>query len=84
MFYNQQAESEVRTLKQYVLGELETTYVGKAYAEYQRCNSQKASELENEVKKLISEYNLTATVAKGFLEYMRLVIDGCSCIPKEK
>lgn len=68
----------------YVLDELESTYAGKAYAEYQRCNSQKASDLEKEVKNLLAEYNLTATVAKGFLEYMKLVIDGCSYIPKEK
>lgn len=33
---------------------------------------------------LISEYNLSATAAKGFLEYMKLVIDGCSYIPKKE
>jgi hypothetical protein len=64
--------------------ELEKTYEGKHYSYYRQCNGQQASELEKNVKMLIAENNLTATVSKGFLEYMKLVIDGCSYLPKEK
>lgn len=68
----------------YILDELEKTYEGKSYARYRNCNGQKTAKLETEVKRLISEKNLTATVAKGFLEYMKLVIDGCSYLPQEE
>lgn len=66
------------------LDELKKTYEGKVYIKYWQRNSQKISELEKNIKMMVSENNLTATVAKGFLEYMKLVIDGCSCLPKEK
>jgi hypothetical protein len=40
--------------------------------------------LEKAVKELIAENDLTVTQAKGFLRYMRILIEECSCLPKEK
>lgn len=64
--------------------EVSKTYEGKMYLTFRQRNSQKARELEQTVKELISENNLTVTYAKGFLEYMRIIVDGCSHIPKQK
>lgn len=47
-------------------------------------NYKDIGELTGSVKELIAQYGLSASEAQGFLEYMKLVIDGCSYIPKEK
>lgn len=49
-----------------------------------KCNGQKMNNLEKAVKELIAENDLTVTQAKGFLRYMRILIEECSCLPKEK
>lgn len=47
-------------------------------------NRQDVSNLISDTKALIAQHNLSVSEAKGFLDYMKLVIDDCSCIPKEK
>lgn len=49
-----------------------------------KCNGRKMNNLEKAVKELIAENDLTVTQAKGFLRYMRILIEECSCLPKEK
>lgn len=47
-------------------------------------NGQDISELIADTKALIAQHNLSVLEAKGFLDYMKLVIEGCSCIPQKK
>lgn len=47
-------------------------------------NGQDMGNLISDTKSLIAQHNLSVSEAKGFLDYMKLVIDGCSCIPQEK
>lgn len=61
-----------------------SSYEGQMFLIYKNSHGTDISELTDKVKQLISEYNLSATAAKGFLEYMKLVIDGCSYIPKKE
>ena len=44
-------------------------------------NGSGIANLIKDVKKIIRKYNLSASQAKGFLEYMKLVIDDDSYIP---
>lgn len=64
------------------LEELEKTYEGKLFAKYWKSNYQQVSKLESKVTDAISDNNLSASLAKGFLEYMKLVIDGRARLPK--
>ena len=59
-------------------------YDSKIYQLYRRKNGQKASDLVEKVKNEIAEYGLSATEAKGFLEYMKIVIDAQSHLPIQK
>ena len=67
-----------------VIEEVSKTYEGKMYLQFRQCNGQKMNPLEIAVRELIAENNLTATQAKGFLEFMKLIIDECSYLPKQK
>lgn len=60
------------------------TYEGETYLYIRQRDGQKMKNLEKAVKELIAENALTATQAKGFLEYMKIIVDGCSCLPKRK
>ena len=53
-------------------------YDSKIYQLYRHKNGQKASDLVEKVKNEIAECGLSATEAKGFLEYMKIVIDAQS------
>lgn len=57
---------------------------GTAFYIHRYRNGQKTDELAHSVKNLIAEHNLSVSEAKGFLEYMKIVIDGCSCLPIQK
>ena len=59
-------------------------YEGESYILLKKCNSRKMNNMEKAVKELIAENDLTVTQAKGFLRYMRILIEECSCLPKEK
>lgn len=59
-------------------------YDSKIFLLYHRRNGQKASELVEKVKNEIAECGLSATEAKGFLEYMKIVIDAQSHLPIRK
>ena len=63
---------------------MSATYEGETYLFIRQRDGQKMRNLEEAVKELITENELTATQAKGFLEYMKIIVDGCSCLPKEK
>ena len=56
-------------------------YDSKIYQLYRHKNGQKASDLVEKVK---TECGLSATEAKGFLEYMKIVIDAQSHLPIQK
>ena len=59
-------------------------YDSKIYQLYRHKNGQKASDLVEKVKNEIAECGLSATEAKGFLEYMQIVIDAQSHLPIQK
>lgn len=59
-------------------------YDSKIFLLYHRRNGQKASDLVEKVKNEIAECGLSATEAKGFLEYMKIVIDAQSHLPIRK
>lgn len=63
---------------------MSATYEGETYLYIRQRDGQKMKNLEKAVKELIAENALTATQAKGFLEYMKIIVDGCSCLPKRK
>lgn len=60
------------------------TYEGQAFLSYYNRNGQCVNELAQIVKEAMSEQHLSVTVAKGFLEYMKLVIEDCSHIQIQK
>lgn len=57
---------------------------GTAFYIYRHRNGQETDELVSDVKKLIEKHNLSVSEAKGFLEYMKLVIDSVAYLPQEK
>lgn len=59
-------------------------YDSKIFLLYHRRNGQKASNLVEKVKNEIADCGLSATEAKGFLEYMKIVIDAQSHLPIRK
>ena len=63
---------------------MSATYEGETYLYIRQRDGQKMKNLEKAVKELIAENALTATQAKGFLEYMKIIVDGCSCLQKRK
>lgn len=60
------------------------TIEGSCFYERLHCNGQDISKLIADTKALIAQHNLSVLEAKGFLDYMKLVIEDCSCIPQEK
>lgn len=59
-------------------------YDSKVFLLYRHRNGQKASDLVEKVKNEIAECGLSASEAKGFLEYMKIVIDAQSHLPIRK
>ena len=59
-------------------------YDSKIFLLYHRRNGQKASNLVEKVKNEIADCGLSSTEAKGFLEYMKIVIDAQSHLPIQK
>ena len=59
-------------------------YDSKIFLLYHRRNGQKASNLVEKVKNEIADCGLSASEAKGFLEYMKIVIDAQSHHPIQK
>ena len=59
-------------------------YDSKIFLLYHRRNGQKASNLVEKVKNEIADCGLSASEAKGFLEYMKSVIDAQSHHPIQK
>lgn len=60
------------------------SYEGQTFFSYYNRNGESVNELIQTVKAAISEQRLSVTVAKGFLEYMKLVIEDCSYIQIQK
>lgn len=59
-------------------------YDSKIFLLYHRRNGQKARNLVEKVKNEIADCGLSASEAKGFLEYMKIVIDAQSHLPIQK
>lgn len=57
---------------------------GQRYLEFRRKNGQKADDLYKKVKDEIAECHLSVTEAKGFLDFMKLVVEEASYIPIKK
>lgn len=57
---------------------------GTAFYIHRHRNGQKTDELAHSVKNLIAEQGLSVSEAKGFLEYMKFVIDSTAYLPQEK
>ena len=57
---------------------------GTAFYIHRYRNGQKTAELVHSVKNLIAENSLSVSESKGFLEYMKLVIDSKAYLPQEK
>ena len=57
---------------------------GATYYTLKHRNRQTLANLEKEVKELIAERNLSVSEAKGFLEYMKFIVDANSYLPKTK
>ena len=57
---------------------------GATYYTIKHRNRQELANLEKEVKELIAEHNLSASEARGFLEYMKFIVDANSYLPKKK
>lgn len=71
-------------IKTAIQNEMTKTIEGSCfYVRFHR-NGQDTGELIADTKALIAQHNLSVLEAKGFLDYMKLVIEDCSCIPQEK
>nr|DAG73465.1 MAG TPA: arginine decarboxylase [Caudoviricetes sp.]DAM59187.1 MAG TPA: arginine decarboxylase [Caudoviricetes sp.] len=57
---------------------------GQRYLEFRRKNGQKADDLYKKVRDEIAECHLSVTEAKGFLDFMKLVVEESSYIPIKK
>lgn len=57
---------------------------GQRYLEFRRRNGQKADDLYKKVRDEIAECHLSVTEAKGFLDFMKLVVEESSYIPIKK
>lgn len=67
-----------------IRNEMAKTVEGIFFYERLHHNGQDISELIADTKALITQHNLSVLEAKGFLDYMKLFIEGSSCIPQEK
>ena len=57
---------------------------GAKYYILKHRNRQGLADLEIKVKELISEHNLSVSEARGFLEYMKFIVDANSYLAKRK
>ncbi len=67
-----------------IQNEMTKTIEGSCFYAKLYHNGQDMGNLISDTKALIAQHNLSVLEAKGFLDYMKLVIEGCSCIPQEK
>lgn len=47
-------------------------------------NRRDTDELVSEVKEVIAKHHLSASQTKGFLEYMKFIVDGSSYLPHKE
>lgn len=74
----------MENLEQLSVKGLKETYDGMSFLEYQRKNGQKMSDLQKELMDIMKDGDLTVPVAKGFLDYIKIVIESRSTLPKTK
>lgn len=67
-----------------VRNELTKTIDGTLFYEKRHKNGQAICDLTSSVKELIAKSNLSVSEAKGFLEYMKIVISQSSYLHQEK
>ncbi len=71
-------------MEEKIISERLSDYDSKMFLMHRNRNGADSSALIDEVRAVIAKHNLSVTVARGFLEYMKVVIDNCSYLPKEK
>lgn len=71
-------------IKTAIQNEMTKTIEGSCFYVRLHRNGQDIGELIADTKALIAQHNLSVLEAKGFLDYMKLAIEDCSCIPQEK
>lgn len=67
-----------------IINERLSDYEGQMFLIHNHSNRQDINDLTREVTDIIAKHELSATVTKGFLEYMKLVIDDSSYLPQKK
>ena len=67
-----------------LIAEKMTSYEQQMFLRWRCSNGQSTSDLVAEATELIAKYNLSITVANGFLDYMKLVIADRSTLPPQK
>ena len=54
-------------------------YEGKIFLHYQQNNRQAVTEMKSSIRKMFAENNLSIVEAKGFLDYMKLIVEFNPC-----
>lgn len=67
-----------------IQNEMTKTIEGSCFYEKLHYNGQDISELIADTKALIAQHNLSVLEAKGFLDYMKIIVSASSYIPCEK
>lgn len=71
-------------LKELAVKELQSTYEGLSFLKYQHENGQNMCDLQRKIMDVLQGSNLTVSVAKGFLDYLKIVVESSSTLQSEK
>lgn len=71
-------------LENEIVKDLQNTIEGKMFLKYKSENGLDAANLIDSVKNIIARHQIPVPVSKGFLEYMKIVIEHSSCIPIQR
>lgn len=67
-----------------IQNEMTKTIEGSCFYERLHCNGQDISKLIADTKALIAQHNLSVLEAKGFLDYMKIILDNSSYLQIQK
>lgn len=67
-----------------IQNEMTKTIEGSCFYERLHRNGQDTSELIADTKVLIAQHNLSVSEAKGFLDYMKIILDSSSYLQIQK
>ena len=71
-------------IREAVQNEMTKTIEGSCFYVRLRCNGQDIGELIADTKALIAQHNLSVLEAKGFLDYMKIILDRSSYLQIQK